>query len=333
MSKKFSFIVDQADNNQRLDKFLAQQFLASNPEITRTKLQSLIDNQKIFIDQNLANSSSQKIKTNQKISGEIIKRKIEHLIAKEIAFKVVYQDDDLMIIDKPKNLTVHPGNGNQENTLVNGLVYQFQNQLSNVAGEFRPGIVHRLDKDTTGLMIIAKNDFSHLKLSQMLKNHEIKRSYLAFIYGVINPAKGTINDRIERSKRNRLKMQVSKNAKRNAITHYQTKEIFADQFISLLECNLQTGRTHQIRVHLESKKHSLVGDQLYNSCKKNPTKNISQSLISLVSSFSRQALHSYKIEFIHPRNQQIIKLEIGLPDDMQELYTALKNEGLDHNLT
>jgi len=211
--------------------------------------------------------------------------------------------------------------------LVNGLLYKFASELSSIAGSSRLGIVHRLDKDTSGLMIIAKDDLTHQLLSKMLKDRDIHRSYLALIYGVMDPKKGVIRKNIIRSRKNRLKMAIVKNIGREAITNYETKEIFMEGFASLVECNLQTGRTHQIRLHLESMKHSVMGDQLYNSCKKMLPKNANPKLQKFLQDFQRQALHSYKINFIHPITNEELSFEIPLPTDILELYNLLKNHG------
>jgi 23S rRNA pseudouridine1911/1915/1917 synthase len=174
-------------------------------------------------------------------------------------------------------------------------------------------------------MIVAKNDLTHQALSNMLRDRDIKRHYLTFIYGVFDPKRGVINKNIIRHHSNRLKMTICKSAGRVAITNYDTKEIFLDGFASLVECKLETGRTHQIRVHFESQKHSIIGDQTYNSCRKMLPKNVDEKLKKLLENFSRQALHSYKIGFTHPISKQEIALEIPLPKELQELYDALKN--------
>ncbi len=322
--KKFEFIVCQTEKNLRLDKFLTLKFLAIKPEITRSKIQNLIDERLIYDESNQAiKNSSQKTKLDQKITVLIPDAKPMNLSAKQIDFEIIFEDEDLLVINKPAGLTVHPGAGNSDDTLVNALLFTHQNKLSSINGEFRPGIVHRLDKDTSGLMLVAKNDFTHQILSQKLKDREIKRSYLAFIYGVVTPNVGIIDKNIVRSRLNRLKMVVAKTLGRNAITNYETKKIFADGFASLVECRLQTGRTHQIRVHFESIKHSLIGDRLYNSAKKNPKKELDEKLKEFVKSFPRQALHSYKISFLHPRSNKEMNFEIDLPDDLKKLEKIL----------
>ncbi|GDX35991.1 pseudouridine synthase [Alphaproteobacteria bacterium] len=323
--EKYNFTVSESEVGIRIDKFLSEKFKEIKPEITRSKIQNLLDNKLIECDGSIDINSSQKTKINQHFSISLTNTQQLSITPKEIAFKIVFEDDDLMVIDKPPYLTVHPGNGNQDHTLLNALLHTHQNKLSQIAGEFRAGIVHRLDKDTSGLMLIAKNDLCHLRLSEMLRDRIIKRSYLAMIYGVMEPKFGTINTDIERSRVNRLKMRIVKNGKRNAITHYQTLEIFANNLASLVECQLDTGRTHQIRAHFEAKKHSLIGDQLYNSAKKNLGKDISDNLKKILQDFPRQALHSFKIEFTHPINHQFLSFKIDLPDDLEQLYQALKN--------
>lgn len=323
--KKFEFEIAENEAGMRLDKFLAEKFLQLKPEITRSKIQNLIEEKAVCNEQQQAfASASQKTKFGEKIFVTLPDPKPSHLSAKEIPFEIIFEDDDLLVINKPAGLTVHPGSGNQDDTLVNALLFTHQGKLSEINGEFRPGIVHRLDKDTSGLMLVAKNDFSHQILSQKLKDREVKRSYLAFIYGVMNPSKGRIEKNIVRSRTNRLKMSISRTLGRVAITNYETKEIFLDGFASLVECRLETGRTHQIRVHLESQKHSLIGDQLYNSCKKMMPKDLNANTKNLVENFSRQALHSYKIAFLHPRSEKEMSFEIPLPDDLKSLEKCLK---------
>lgn len=325
MTEKFEFEIAENEAGLRLDKLLADKFLYIKPEITRSKIQHLIEEKLVCDEKNqVFSSASQKTKIGQKIFVTLPDPKPSHLSAKEIPFEIVFEDDDLLVINKPAGLTVHPGAGNQDDTLVNALLFTHQNKLSSINGEFRPGIVHRLDKDTSGLMLVAKNDFTHQILSQKLKDRDIKRTYLAFIYGVMNPPRGLINKNIVRSKNNRLKMSISRTLGRVAITHYETRETFLDGFISLVECRLDTGRTHQIRIHLESEKHSLIGDQLYNSCKKSAPKDLDLAAKSFIDNFPRQALHSYKISFIHPRSQKEMSFEIGLPEDLKNLEKWLK---------
>jgi 23S rRNA pseudouridine1911/1915/1917 synthase len=325
--EKFEFITDENAKNVRIDKFLAEYFSSRKPEITRSKIQNLIEQNKIFFDEKIVKSPSTKLQENKKITVEISFQKTLELKPKEIAFEIIFEDEDLIVINKPSVLTVHPGAGNNEDTLVNALLFSHGKNLSKIT-DFRPGIVHRLDKDTSGLMLVAKNDFTHLKLSEKLQNREIKRSYLAIIFGKIIPPKGKIDRNITRSRSNRLKMTTSRNEGKKAVTNYETKKIFLDGFASILECKLETGRTHQIRAHLESQKHSIIGDQTYNSCKKNLTKEQMEFLnideINFIKNFPRQALHSYKINFIHPRTEKEMEFKIDFPEDIKKLLEILR---------
>lgn len=324
--EKFTFEVAENEGGIRLDKFLTEKFAEIKPEINRTKIQHLVEMQMVVDEKGKpVKATSNKTKLGQKFSVTTLDPRPSHLEARDIPFEIVFEDDDLIVVNKPYGLTVHPGAGNQTNTLVNGLLFTHKNKLSSVSGEFRPGIVHRLDKDTSGLMLVAKNDFTHQILSQKLKDRDIKRSYLAFIYGVITPPRGLIDKNIVRSRTNRLKMTISRTLGRQAITNYETKEIFIDGFASLIECKLQTGRTHQIRVHLESIKHSLIGDKLYNSCKKTVPLGTSPAAQSFIKTLARQALHSYKISFMHPRSNEEMSFEIDLPDDLKKLKDFLNN--------
>lgn len=323
--EKFEFEVLENEEGLRLDKFLAAKFLEVKPEVNRTKIQSFIEEKTILDGAGKPiKSASQKTKLGQKFSVSIPEPKPSHLEAKEIPYEIVFEDDDLLVINKPYGLTVHPGAGNNNNTLVNALLFTHQNDLSSISGEFRPGIVHRLDKDTSGLMLVAKNDFTHQILSKKLQERDIKRSYLAFIYGCMNPPQGRINKNIIRSKYNRLRMTISRDFGREAMTTYETKEVFAGGFASIIECRLQTGRTHQIRVHLESEKHSLIGDQLYSSCRKMMPENMPEEASNYINALNRQALHSYKIGFVHPRSEKEMSFEIELPEDLQKLKNFLK---------
>lgn len=323
---KFKVTADEINlvGQSRLDKFLVAKFEPSHKEITRSKIQALIKDGFVENSDGIKiTSSSYKIRPEELLIIRIPDPKPSHLIAKKIDFEIIFEDEDLLVINKPAGLTVHPGAGNKEDTLVNALLYSHQNQLSNINGELRPGIVHRLDKDTSGLMLVAKNDFSHQILSNQIKERVVKRCYLAFIYGKIIPSAGKVNKNITRSRVNRLKMIVSSNSGRNAITNYSTKEIFLDGVASLVECRLETGRTHQIRVHMAAIKHGLIGDSLYAGKQKTIVNSVDPKIREFIQNFPRQALHSYKIAFLHPRSNQEMEFCIELPDDLKELKKIL----------
>lgn len=326
--KHFEFTTPIDAQKIRVDKFLMEEFVKVNPEINRSKIQKLIALEMVRDDINIIASPSQKIKPQQQIFVTIPESKPSQLTPKKIDFEIIYEDDDLLVINKPANLTVHPGAGNQDDTLVNALLYSHASQLSSLSGEERPGIVHRLDKDTSGLMLVAKNDFTHQILSQNLQDRQIKRRYLAFIYGVMDPKSGKIDAAIGRNRQNRLKMSVTNRNARQAVTNYESVATYLDNFASLVKCNLETGRTHQIRVHLEHKKHSIIGDQTYSSCKKNLPKsvNLDEEKLAFIQNFPRQALHSYQIAFNHPRSNEEMFFEISLPPDLLTLEKYLINK-------
>jgi len=326
--QEFIFNVDAEYKGIRIDKFLAKKFSNIKPEITRSKIQKIIDDNLVF-DSNgrTFGACSQKIINETSIIVKFEERASHDIKGKKIDFGIIYEDDDLVLINKPFGLTVHPGAGNNEDTLVNALIYKYQSNLSRIGGLERLGIVHRLDKDTSGLMLIAKNDFSHNFLSKKIHDREVKRIYRAFIYGSIDPLSGRIEKNIARCKTNRLKMTVTRSLNsRAAITHYKTIKTYSEGFASLLECSLETGRTHQIRVHLESCKHSIIGDKIYNSCKKNIPIFLHEENKNFISRFQRQALQSYKISFQHPRRNEILDFEIPLDEDLKNLEMALENK-------
>ena len=238
---------------------------------------------------------------------------------------IVFEDKDIIIINKPSGMVVHPGAGNYENTLVNGLLYKYKKKLSDINGNLRPGIVHRIDKETSGLLVVAKNNLAHSKLGEQFSNHTIKRKYLALVWGVIRPLNGKIETLIARSKKNRQLMAVSETRGKKAVTNYFTKKIYNIQNIpkiSLVECQLETGRTHQIRVHMSFKKNPLLGDKQYG--KKNlKFKKIDKDFEKKLNYLNRQALHAKSLGFIHPTNKKFINFESKLPKDYKKLLDLL----------
>lgn len=327
--QKFQFEVTTQDIEnkelQRLDKFLLHKFQQQNQQITRSKIQHLIKEGLAENEKGKIKDSSHKINLNEQITVFIPQPKSHELTPKQIDFEIVFEDEDLMVINKPAGLTVHPGAGNEDNTLVNALLFSHQNDLSKINGDFRPGIVHRLDKDTTGLMLIAKNDFVHQELARQIKDREVKRSYIAFVYGKIEPSFGKINKNITRSHANRLKMAVVHKGGKTAITNYSAKETYLNGFASMVECRLETGRTHQIRVHMAAINHGVIGDEIYCRKREISPKLISDKARDFINNFPRQALHSYKISFMHPTKNEEKSFEIDLPKDLKQLQKHLKN--------
>ena len=236
--------------------------------------------------------------------------------------KILHEDKDLIIINKPHNLTVYAGAGKEKITLVNFLKKEYKNNLSNLSGNDRPGIVHRLDKDTSGLMIIAKNNTIHKLLQEKFKKREINRLYLAVVWGLLNKTSGIINRNIGRNPKNRQKFSVFTDKGKKAITKFKVKKNFST-IASLIECKLLTGRTHQIRVHLSSCGNSIIGDKKYGKIKTKLFKNVDKTLINDVITFKRQALHAYFLSFIHPIKNKKIKLMSKLPSDISNLIEKL----------
>ena len=237
----------------------------------------------------------------------------------------MYEDDDIIVINKSPGVVVHPGAGNYEKTIVNGLLFKYKDNLSGIGGKLRPGIVHRIDKDTSGVIVVAKNDKTHINLSEQFKNHTVKRKYEALIWGSLKPQSGKINEKISRSERNRQLMTVKKEKGKKAITKYKTLKIFKNlnlPKISLIECQLETGRTHQIRGHMNIKGNPILGDKSYGKSKKK-FKVIDLNIENKINSFSRQALHAKSLGFVHPTKKKEIFFESKRPKDLDDLIKIL----------
>jgi 23S rRNA pseudouridine1911/1915/1917 synthase len=240
---------------------------------------------------------------------------------------IIFEDDDIIIVNKPAGLVVHPGAGNPENTLVNALVNYCKESLSTIGGELRPGIVHRLDKDTSGILVVAKNDIAHINLSKQFSDHTINRKYEALVWGALRPQKGIIKSYITRSNRNRQLMEISQTKGKSAVTNYKTLEIFQNNKVptlSLIECKLDSGRTHQIRVHMTYKGNPIVGDKLYKK-KNKKFKKIDVELNSIIKNIDRQFLHAKFLGFVHPLSNKEVHFEIPLPKNLSKLVKKLRN--------
>ncbi len=303
-----TLMVAAGEGGARLDRYLS----ARLEGVSRARIQKLIAEGCVSADGVPVTDSSLKIKENQQVDVFIPPVKETHLAGEDIPLGIVHEDADILILNKPPNLTVHPAPGHARGTLVNALIHHCGASLSGIGGVARPGIVHRLDKDTSGLMAVAKNDAAHAALSRQLAERSLKRQYWAIVWGVPQPPKGTITGNIGRSPKNRQKMTLLKTGGKEAVTHYSVKEIFQAKgklLAALVECRLETGRTHQIRVHLSHRGHPLIGDPLYG---RTPI------------AFHRQALHAYRLGLIHPRTGERMQFEAQMPEDMQALLSALK---------
>ena len=322
MGKKIYYKEVTSDfDGSRLDKFLQYQI----KEISRTKLQDLIREGYIKKNKIVINESSKKINLGDLIEVKIPVPKEAHIKPNKIPLEILYEDNDIILINKSPGVVVHPGAGNYENTLVNGLLFYCKNNLSNVGGKLRPGIVHRIDKDTSGVIVIAKNDFSHANLAKQFSDHSIKRTYEALVWGSLRPSKGRVNANIGRSIKNRQLMSVRKDKGKVAITNYKTLKIFANTNlpkISLIECELETGRTHQIRVHMNFKGNPIVGDRSYGKSQKK-FKKIDIVVESKINNFKRQALHAKSLGFIHPKTGKVLFFKAPKPKDFDDLVKTL----------
>lgn len=297
------YTVNEKENNQRLDTYVA----SLDIHITRSMAQKLIKNNKILVNEE-KQKESYKVKENDKIKIIIEPPKETEIKAEDIPLNVVYEDDDILVINKQKGMVVHPGNGNLEGTLVNAVLNYAKGSLSGIGGEIRPGIVHRLDKDTSGLIIVAKNDEAHLNISNQIQNHKVKKIYTALVKGNISEEEATINMPIGRSKLDRKKMEARADGK-EAITHIKVIKRYGKY--TLLKVKIDTGRTHQIRVHLAKIGHPVVGDEVYSSGKNE-------------FEVKGQMLHSTILEFTHPKTGKKMHLEAELPDYFKNVLEKLE---------
>lgn len=297
------YIIDSESSNQRLDKVISK----FDSELSRVSIQRMIETGEILVNGKKV-KQSYKVEKNDEIIVEKEEPKEIELKPQDIPVEVLYEDNDIILVNKPKGLVVHPANGNPDGTLVNALMSICKGSLSGIGGEIRPGIVHRLDKDTSGVLIVAKNDKSHLDLSNQIKNRTVKKTYIALVRGIIKENEATINMPIGRSKKDRKKMDIDKNGK-EAITHFKVIKRYENY--TLLEVQIDTGRTHQIRVHLSHIGYPIVGDYIYSNGK-NPF------------GVEGQMLHAKKIEFEHPITRKHMIIEAKLPEYFEKVLEELE---------
>ena len=323
MNNTIKLSVNSKNSGKRLDIFLTE----SINNYTRSFLKKMIELGQVKLNGKTFTSPALKIKYKDQISINIIETITKDILPKEIKLNIIFEDKDIVVLNKPKGMVVHPGAGNFKNTLVNALLFKYKNELSNLNGINRPGIVHRIDKETSGLLVIAKNNFSHSKLGEQFSQHTIKRKYLCLAWGVIRPLSGKISTLISRDKKNRQLMTVSDVNGKKAITNYKTIKVFNLKDIpkiSLIECELETGRTHQIRVHLKYRGVSLLGDKQYG--KKNlKFKKVNNDFLSKLKNLSGQALHAKTLEFYHPKTKKWMSFDSELPQSFNNLLELLEN--------
>lgn len=295
-------IIAEIEEQKRIDAYLSEK-----TEYSRTAIQRLIDEDKIKVN-GKKEKSSYKVQNGDKIEIEEEPAKEIELKAQDIPLEILYEDNDIIVVNKPKGMVVHPANGNPDGTLVNAIMSICKDSLSGIGGEIRPGIVHRLDKNTSGAIIIAKNDKAHIALSEQLKNHEIKKTYIALVRGIVKENNATINMPIARSKKDRKKMDVDKNGK-EAITHFKVIKRYQD--FTLLEINIETGRTHQIRVHLSHIGYPIIGDDVYSNGKNKWN-------------IEGQCLHAKCLDFKHPITGKELHIEAPIPEYFEKILELEK---------
>ena len=309
-------VVDNGQSLLRIDRFLMDRL----QNATRTKIQAAIESESVRVNGNLT-KASYKIKP-----SDVITVSLPHpprdtdILPENIPLSIVFEDDDLLVLNKPAGMVVHPAHGNWDGTLVNGLVYHFQNLPTTRNGAIRPGLVHRIDKDTSGLMVIAKTEFAMTHLARQFFEHTIERTYNALVWGIPAPAVGTITGYIGRSLKDRKVQTIYDDETKGkwAVTHYKTLEEL--RYVALLQCNLETGRTHQIRAHLKHIGHPLFNDAMYDGdriLRGNPVGQYKAFVANAFKLLPRQALHAKSLGFTHPRTKEWLQFDSDLPDDFQ----------------
>lgn len=323
--RHFSERVPEDMHKIRLDKVLAQLI----PDLSRSRLQSLIDDGAVTVNGIVEKAASYKALMGDRV--EFTLPELEEALPQpeNIPLDILFEDDHLLVINKQVGLVVHPGAGNPDGTLVNALLHHCGDSLSGIGGVKRPGIVHRLDKDTSGLLVVAKHDKAHQFLSDQLADRSLSRLYKSIVWKVPSPLKGSISHPIGRHKTNRQKMTIGGVGAREARTHYHVREEFGGGVMSLVDCKLESGRTHQIRVHMMHIRHPLIGDEVYGLPQQEAVALLKrggyeEERAKTVLQFGRQALHSAEIRFIHPENHEEMSFSAPMSDDMLNLYNTLK---------
>ena len=315
-------IAEKIDENMRIDVFIN----TKERIISRTRIKKLILDKKLTINNQIVTDPSKKIIKNDQITLIIPEPKKASLKPYDYKLEIIFEDEDIIVLNKPAGIIMHPGAGNFDNTIVNALMSYQKNSLSTIGDELRPGIVHRIDKNTSGLVVIAKNNQAHEHLSIQFNKHSITRIYQLLVWGKIRPSKGKIETLIKRSSKNRQMMEVSQTKGKRAITNYKTIEVYENKNIptlSLLECKLETGRTHQIRVHMNYLGNSIVGDDKYKK-KFKKLNNINPLLKTSIINLKRQFLHAKTIGFIHPKKNKEMIFNSILPQELEIIIKMLR---------
>ena len=322
MKKIINLIVKSKNVGLRTDVFINKE----ESTLSRTRIKNLILKKKLKFNNQIIINPSKKVSLGDKIMLEVPEPKKASLKPYDFKLNIVHEDDNIIIINKPSGIIMHPGAGNYDQTIVNALINYCKGNLSNIGEELRPGIVHRIDKDTSGLVVIAKNNIAHEKLSMQFNKHTIKRIYKLLVWGKLRPQNSTISTLIKRSSKNRQLMEVSQLKGKKAVTNYKTLEVFENLNIptfSLIECKLETGRTHQIRVHMSYKGNNILGDKKYKK-KFKKFKNIDPNIENLILNLNRQFLHAQTLGFYHPTNNKKIEFSSILPQDLEKILKTLR---------
>ncbi len=322
MKNIINLVVDQKSQGKRLDSYIAEK----KEELSRTRVKNLIINGSIKVNNEEVEEPSKKIFEKDTITLNIPEPKKASLKPYKYKLNIIYEDEDLLVIDKLAGISMHPGAGNYDNTIVNALMNLENKNFSNIGDELRPGIVHRIDKDTSGLIVIAKNNYTHENLSSQFSDHTISRLYQALVWGKLRPQHGVIETLITRSSKNRQLMEVGIVKGKKAITNYKTLEIFENSKVptlSLVECKLETGRTHQIRVHMSYKGNNILGDKKYKK-KFKKLKNIDPEIEDVLSNLNRQFLHAKVLGFTHPKSGKRLEFSSNLPIELEIILKKLR---------
>ena len=322
MKNIINLVVDQKSQGKRLDSYIAEK----KEELSRTRVKNLIINGSIKVNNEEVKEPSKKIFEGDTITLNIPEPKKASLKPYKYKLNIIYEDEDLLVIDKLAGISMHPGAGNYDNTIVNALMNLENKNFSNIGDELRPGIVHRIDKDTSGLIVIAKNNYTHENLSSQFSDHTISRLYQALVWGKLRPQHGVIETLITRSSKNRQLMEVGIVKGKKAITNYKTLEIFENSKVptlSLVECKLETGRTHQIRVHMSYKGNNILGDKKYKK-KFKKLKNIDPEIEDVLSNLNRQFLHAKILGFTHPKSGKRLEFSSNLPIELEIILKKLR---------
>lgn len=307
--EEYTFIIDEEGQGKRLDKYLSDAFAANPDSISRSYIQKLIETQAVTVD-GCPVKANYKLKIGEKVVIIIPEPVMPDIAAEDIPLDILYEDEDILIVNKPKDMVVHPAPGHISNTLVNAVMFHCREQLSTINGVMRPGIVHRIDKDTSGVLVICKNDHAHRCLAEQLKIHSITRRYRAVVHGNLREEKGTVHAAIGRHPKDRKKMAVNVKNGKDAVTHYQVLERLKGY--TYIECTLETGRTHQIRAHMASIGHPILGDAVYGPAKC-PIKGL-----------QGQTLHAMVLGFIHPSTGEYVEFQADLPAYFVDLLNILR---------